>query len=453
MRQAIPILAIAALAGCLFSPAKSGDRFPLSTRIWDGVELDSAGKKIPLSGWVRIDFQEDESARIQIGLSQGAAPYVIRSSGRLQFGFEDEPLVMGSAETKFDTAAERWLPGFFATVDRYLEEDGKLYLRASAYPEVLASLDFGDTSVVIPVLPDTLTEPDPDTLTHRPPEDTAQPILLTLPKDFPGYAGRGVPLFRRALFDSITAAWERWKKAKIHHYSYRFLEVCNCPDPRSGYITVDSGRVISFISDAKGDVPPPSFSILPTAERLFAQFGLLLTEPVHAGEILEGWFHPVGFPLYLNADPLPEATKDEIGFLVEEFRDLGLPVVKEGALIFLRGKTWNVETINGQLALKGDGAGSPTLAVGAQGDWTATFACNRLSGYFKPISEIALIPTVIERTYVECGETEALQGVLELFSKRIYVVKGEEGGLLLMHDSGFSAQLQPLNPSELAEKL
>lgn len=165
--SALSFLFVTLFTSCLFSPAKSGDDFALGSRIWDGVEIDSAGETQSLDGWLRLHFDEEGEVQVQVGLRKGQAPFAVRSSGRMSLGFEDEPLTLGQADMVFNPATEALVAAFLAKVDRYRQDKGKLYLRTSAYPDIMITLKASDTSVVIgqkpkpeepkkPVNPDTI---------------------------------------------------------------------------------------------------------------------------------------------------------------------------------------------------------------------------------------------------------------------------------------------------------
>jgi heat shock protein HslJ len=164
--SALSFLFVTLFTSCLFSPAKSGDDFALGSRIWDGVEIDSAGETQSLDGWLRLHFDEEGEVQVQVGLRKGQAPFAVRSSGRMSLGFEDEPLTLGQADMVFNPATEALVAAFLAKVDRYRQDKGKLYLRTSAYPDIMITLKASDTSVVIgqKPKPEEPKKPKPDTI-------------------------------------------------------------------------------------------------------------------------------------------------------------------------------------------------------------------------------------------------------------------------------------------------
>ncbi len=145
------------VTGCIFSPDKKKDGFPLSARTWDGVEIDSAGQKTAVVGAIRLQFLEAGQVKVQVGHLKGESPFAVRTSGKLELGFEDEPLVLLPSTTVAKIlAVKAWLPDFLSHADRYKEQDKKLYFRSTLYPDVLLSLAPGDSSVALGETPDTV---------------------------------------------------------------------------------------------------------------------------------------------------------------------------------------------------------------------------------------------------------------------------------------------------------
>lgn len=176
IRFSLPILSVLfviAFTSCLFSPTKSGDDFALSSRVWDGISIDSAGQIQSLDGWLRLHFDAEGEVKVQVGLRKGEAPFAVRSSGRMSLGFEDEPLTLGSGELIFSPATEALVAAFLAKVDRYKQDKDKLYLRTSAYPDIMITLKASDTSVAIAVKPEPVKPVEPVKPKPPVPETTA----------------------------------------------------------------------------------------------------------------------------------------------------------------------------------------------------------------------------------------------------------------------------------------
>lgn len=148
------------VTGCIFSPEKKKDGFPLSARVWDGVEIDSSGQKTQIAGTLRLQFLEEGRVKVQVGHLKGEAPFAVRNSGKVELGFEDEPLVLLPSITAKAVAVKTWLPDFLSHADRYKEQDGKLYFRTTLYPDVLLTLAPGDTADTVGSKPDP-TKPQP----------------------------------------------------------------------------------------------------------------------------------------------------------------------------------------------------------------------------------------------------------------------------------------------------
>jgi hypothetical protein len=435
------------LAGCLFSPSKSNSDFALSSRVWDGMTLDSAGQSIAVEGALRIHFTDAERVKIEVGNRQGSAPYSVSKSGRMSLGFPDDPLMLVSSDDYQKVDLRPWLPDFLSRVDRFKEQDRKLYLRATAYPDVLLSLAIGDTALAIgrENLQDTLVMvyPQPldtpavvvDTIPTIPTPVEPPALILMLPKDFPVYGGSVVPPQREASLRKAIKAWDEWKAANVKGYTFDYSEDCACLKVRSGQITVHEGKVVEY-RPLKNIGEGPKLGELPTVETLFAQIGLLLTAPYKQGESMQIAFGPYGEPMQLVADMNVLSVMDDLSFVVSAFT----PQTNETAgplvpLDHLTGKVWTLSMID-PMDL---GKVAPTIAqiqFSEDSTWRGHFLCNSYSGAFTPTLSGQYSLTLEPQTFLECGERPVIAQVSELLKNPVWMFPNANGDVLVASSDG-----------------